>query len=576
MLRAFAIAVLFAACGGSSSNNPDGGVTDDGRLPDDEPCEPGARRCNGNDAQQCNEEGTMWVTLETCSTFCEEGVCAIDGLDVASDMELDGTVVVAGDVTVRSAATLSTPAGELTIIADNITVESGGAIAAAPTGAEPDGKGFDGGCTTCGVGGGTYAGSYGSDTDATVQPGAEGGKVFASQVPAAKGGGVIRLIAKSKLVMAGTISADGANGGTDTQQSCVVGGGGGSGGGILVVGDKLEVTGTLSAAGGLGGTGTGGCGSGTNGGEGRVKLLFGSAHDITGTITAGRRTEGLAPPIPLKSLSHPDPTKIYNDGFLSFDVEWKQPFPSVMGYYVRLDQSESGPPSPADGQFLAADKVSFSPNDIFDGENYVHVVSIDNQSQVGTVEAVLKVQINTRGPSIFSSSHPSQTTFSNNTNPFFSWSYPQGDANVSGAFYVLDNFGDTVPTMADTALPADQKQLLQSDIAPGIWVLHVVSVDGQGRLTKTAGHYQVRIGEDPGFGSIQGTVVDSNSQPIPNAVVTVNRGLFTATTSSNGTFSLPEVVAGTWELSAKFGALSASKSITVTAGMSTAGNLTLK
>jgi hypothetical protein len=567
--------LAIAACGESTNpgTDPDANVGDDSRLPDDEPCVPDSLRCNGNEAQRCNDEGTMWVTTETCATFCDEGVCAIDGLDVASDMSLDGVVLVAGEVVVRSGATLSSPAGDLTILADTITIEAGGAVAVAPTGDVIEGKGFDGSCSTCSVGGGFYAGRYGSDTDAEVQPGAAGGKQFASQTPIAHGGGVVRLIAKGKLVMAGTITANGANGGSDASV-CSRGGGGGSGGGVLIAADDLVFSGSISAIGGLGGVNS--CaGNGGNAGEGRVKVLHGARQDITGTVM-GRRTQGLMPPIPLRSLSHPDPTKIYNDGFLSFDVEWKKPFPSVMGYYVRLDQTRSRPPTPATGEFLAADKVSFSPNDIFDGDNFVHVVSVDGMSEVGTVEAVLRVQINTRGPSISSSSHPSQTTFSNNTNPFFAWSYPQGDAHITGAHYVLDNFGTTVPTTGDTALPAGQTQLLIPNVPPGVWVLHVVSVDGQGRLSKQAGHYQVRIGDDPGTGSIQGQVVDANSQPIPNATVTVNRGLFTTTTSGSGTFSLPAVTAGTWELSARFGALTATKQITVTAGMSTAGNLTVQ
>ena len=564
---------MLAACGGSNADTGDGGVNDDSRLPDNEPCAPGALRCNGNEAQQCNEEGTMWVTQETCSTFCEEGVCAIDGLDVTSDMSLDGPVVVAGDVFVRAGATLSSPTGNLTIFAQNITVEAGGSVAAAPTGAVLEGKGSDG-SSSFPPNGGFYVGRYGSDTDAEVQAGAEGGKQFGAQTPVAKGGGVIKLLAKGTFVMAGTITANGQNGGSDNNV-CTFGGGGGSGGGVLIVGDDLQFTGSISAAGGLGGVNT--CqGNGRNGGEGRVKTLFGSARTMTGTVV-GRRTEGMAPPIPMKSLTHPDPTKVYNDGFLSFDVEWKKAFPSTMGFYVRLDRNRTGaPPTPGDGQFVSIDKISFSPNDIFDGDNFVHVVSVDSQSNVGTVDNVLRVQINTQGPSMSSSSHPSETTFSNNTNPFFQWEYPQGDENVAAVHVKLDQFGDTVPTTADEMLPGTQKQLLKSNVPPGIHVLHVVAVDGQGRLTKQAGHYQVRIGTDPGQGSVQGNIVDSNNQPIVGATVTINRGIFETSTSTNGVFNLGGVTAGTWELSAKFGALSATKTITVINGMSTAGNLTLQ
>ncbi|MEO8704029.1 MAG: hypothetical protein ABI867_28520, partial [Kofleriaceae bacterium] len=459
----FALAIGFVAfgCGGkNSADDSDGGVTDDSRLPDDVPCVPDSLRCNGNEAQKCNEEGTGFETIETCSTFCAEGVCALDGLDVTTDQAMDGVVVVAGAVTIHSAATLSSPTGNLTIFADDLVVELGGAITVAPTGASPLGKGFDGACTNCTTGGGSYGTTgpqggtrYGSLTDSTVEPGAEGGRVFqTTTVATAKGGGVLRLIIKNKATIAGQLTANGGGGGADPTL-CRFGGGGGSGGGILVVADDLTVSGSISTAGGLGGVGVSGCGVGGIGGDGRVKLLFGAKNNITGTII-GAKTQGLAPPLPVKSQSHPDPDKIYNDGFLSFDVGWKKAFPSAMGYFVRIDQVANQPPTAADGTFLAQETVSFSPNDIFDGENFVHLVTLDSQSAVGTVETVVKVQINTQGPSMTSASHPSQTTFSNNTNPLFAWSFPQGDMNVTGTHYILDNFGLTVPTTADTALPA--------------------------------------------------------------------------------------------------------------------------
>ena len=294
----------------------------------------------------------------------------------------------------------------------------------------------------------------------------------------------------------------------------------------------------------------------------------------TATIT-GVVTEGLAPPLPLVSTSHPDPTLIYNDNFVSLDMTWAKPF-TVQGYYVLLDQSPSDPPTAANGAFQAAEKVSFSANDVSDGDNYVHIVSVDPQSSIGTIESTFHVAINTRGPTLASQSHPSQTTFSDNTNPFFTWTYPQGDTMVSGTYYTFDHFGLTVPTTTDMKLPASQKQLLQSNVDAGVWVLHVVSIDQQGRLTKAAGHYRVNIGTDPGSGAIIGTIVDGSSQPVAGASVTVNRGLFNTTTQSTGQFSLPGVTAGTWELSATMGALTATKTITVTMGMTTPGDLTLK
>lgn len=578
---AIAVALLLAACGTSNPAADDDDNPDDPTpLPNDGPCAPGAQRCNGDEAQVCNAEGTRWETVEVCTTFCQDGLCALDGLDVASDMQLEGSILVAGAVTVRSGATLSSTTGDLTITADSITVESGGSISMAPTGESPDGQGNDAFSSNSSPGGGGYGSVrvWGSDTDSDVQPGSPGGRMFGGTTAPERafGGGVVKLIAPT-IVIAGQLTAPGANGNSNTAQ-CVVGGGGGSGGGILLAGDSITVTGSISTAGGLGGPTNPNCGLpafGGTGGEGRVKILHGSFVEVAEDAVIGRLTKGLAPPIPLRSTSHPDPERIYNDGFLSFDVSWSKAFPTLQGYYVRIDQQPLDPPTAADAQFQAVDKVSFSPNDVFDGENFVHVVSVDAQSAIGTVETVFRLQVNTSGPSLSSMSHPSQTTFTSNTNPFFQWNYPQGDDNVAGAYYVLDQFGDTVPTAADAQVPANQKQLLKSDVPEGVWVLHVVSIDTAGRLSKQAGHYRVNIGTDPGVGAVIGRVVDSQAQGVAGATVSINRGLYTTTTDGNGNFTLTAVTAGAWELSVKMGAATANKTITVTKDQTTPGDMTL-
>ncbi len=575
-IAAFVVALALGACGGTNNNNGDDDI-DPTPLPDDGPCAPGALRCNGDSAQVCNAEGTHWDTVEECTTFCQDGICALDGLDVTSDMALEGNILVAGAVTVRSGATLSSTTGNLSITADSITVENGGSISMAPTGMSPDGQGSDAFSSSSQPTGGGYGGVWGSDTDSDVQAGSAGGKMLASTgIPAAFGGGVLRLLA-TQITIAGQLTANGANGGSNTTL-CVIGGGGGSGGGVLLAGDDLTITGSISAAGGIGGPSNPSCFStgGGAGSEGRVKLLHGSHIEvIEGAVVAGTLTQGLAPPIPLRSASHPDPFRIYNDGFLSFDVSWSKAFPSLMGYYVRLDTTEFNPPRAADSQFQEIDQVSFSPNDINNGVNFVHVASVDSLSAVGTVETVFRVQINTQGPSVSSESHPSQATFTANTNPFFRWTYPQGDENVAGAYYILDQFGDTVPSAADTQVPANQKQLQKSGVVEGIHVLHVVSVDTAGRLSKQAGHYRVNIGTDPGNGAVIGRVVNAQQQGIAGATVTINRGLFTTTTDASGNYTLPTVTAGSWELSVKSGALAATKNITVVKTQTTPGDMTL-
>jgi hypothetical protein len=195
---------------------------------------------------------------------------------------------------------------------------------------------------------------------------------------------------------------------------------------------------------------------------------------------------------------------------------------------------------------------------------------------IGTVQTSFRVFVNATPATITSSSHPTQTAWSGNGNAFFEWTYPVADASTKGAFYVFDNYGETIPTTQDTFVPVAQKQLLRSGIAPGIWVLHVIAQDQRGYLTKQAAHYRVNIGTDPGSGGILGRVSDATSANVAGATVTVNRGLFTQTTNTTGNYNFGAIPAGTWEVRVQKGqSPPVTKMVTVAAGVPTTQDLTL-
>jgi hypothetical protein len=552
-------------------------------------CTPAAKRCNGKNVEECSADGTTWAVSAMCSTSCdpESSACALASLDVTSSMNLDGDVAVSGPVVVHSGATLTSPAGDLTLRASSITVELGGSIVVSPTGATAAGRGHDGtyssyygvyggggggGYGAAGtMGGSSYAGgssagvAFGSNVDATISAGAMGGNGGSDS--GGHGGGVVRLIAPV-INLAGQVTASGENGHSGSS-----GGGGGSGGGILLAGDAITVSGSLTASGGSGGTGSASYGGA--GGFGRVKLLRGATFNVTGTVT-GTRTDGILPPITITSSTHPDEALIYNDDFPVIALSWNQPFPSRQGYYQRIDQVAVDVPTPANGQFVASELLSLMPSAVSAGANYFHIASVDAMSNPGTVEGTFKIQINSTPPQVTSSSHPSQTAWSTNQTAFFAWTFPVADANVKGVYYVLDHYGSTVPTFTDTFLPVGQKQLILN-LTDGVWAFHVVALDQRGYLTKKSGSYQVRIGADPGSGTVLGHVVDNTSASVANATVTVNRGLFgNQTSNASGNYNFPSVVAGTWEVTASApGLKSSTQMVTVTSTGSSTANFTL-
>ena len=108
-------------------------------------CTPGEKRCNGKNVETCNVTGSAYMLTESCTTFCEDARCAIPSLDVATNKMLDGDQLVSGDIIIRSGATLTSPAGDLTLRTRGaILVEMGASIVVNPTGKSSSGTGSGG------------------------------------------------------------------------------------------------------------------------------------------------------------------------------------------------------------------------------------------------------------------------------------------------------------------------------------------------------------------------------------------------------------------------------------------------
>lgn len=546
----------------------------------DPTCEAGAKRCHGETVETCNASGTGWDAGETCTTYCASGACALDGLNVNQNSNYDGAIIVAGDFTVGNGSTLTSTSGDLTIIADNITVDTGAAIAVAPTGMNLQGStcyingyyyysaNYGGGAT------GSYVrGVWGSDTDANADQGSPGqlagtyGCTGTMTAPQSLGGGRLRLIAKNKVTIAGQVLAPG---GAWTNSGAYYLSGG-SGGGIQIAGDTIVVSGSISTAGG-GGSSYG------MAGYGRVRLLYGHTLTTTGATIIGNVTQGRRPPLDLTSSTQPNPSLVYNDGFDTFSLAFERAFGDAQGYLHTVSQSEFAPPSSAAGIFSSAEAFDV-PSDAFkQGNNWVHIASLDANSTLGTVESRFEVQVNTLAPTLSSSTHPSSGVWYANANPYFQWTMPGNlaDGNFKRVHYVFDQYMDTLPTVADTSLVASQHQLLIPNVTQGIWALHVITEDQMGHLTKVAAHTMVRVGTDPGTGTVFGTVFDENNHPVNGATVRVNRGFFTSATNSSGSYTIPNVSAGTWEISVVYPDHHANaQQLTVTTGQQSSANFTL-
>jgi hypothetical protein len=352
---------------------------------------------------------------------------------------------------------------------------------------------------------------------------------------------MIDLIARDTLTVSGNLKANGCDGATGGGGNC----GGGSGGGIRLVAERLTVNGVLSAA-----------GSG-NGGLGRIKILYGSEKTIAATTT-GVLESSLMPPLDLRSSTHPNPARFYNDGYQTLTLSWTRPFSNLAAYYHKLG---AGLPSAQNqvpdstSTYLTGESLNVAPDKVAVGQNYFNVVALGPGAVFGTVESAFGVKINSTPPTITSSSHTSQSGWFSQTTAVFAWTNPKPDENFSAYHWVFDRYANTQPTKSDQALPVGDKALLKPSLpASTIWFLHLVAEDTMGYLTKSVAHYKVQVGPEPQKGGISGTIRESGSTPpllLDGVKVELNRGLQSVNSGVGGQyFFSSNVFAGSYELRA--------------------------
>jgi hypothetical protein len=580
-------------------------------------CTSGTVRCNGANVERCNSSGTAWLYNQTCSLACQGGLCTdvcttgakrcngnapetctggtwsaapactnacFGGNCLDADLIVDGVErILEGDqrftnsVIVRNGGSIKVgPTGQLRLKAKSVLIDAASNINANGVG---DGSApftptqvytysyssYPTSYAYCRNAGGSYVSGYmyvtcigtqlPSNCDAGRVNPCAGNSVppnFSlddlSQVEGYKsgtafGGGLVRLEAET-LDLNGQITAN----------ALTSPAGGGS---ILLAADTVKMSGALQA------TGPGAL-------NGFIKVVHGATKNVTGSTT-GALITSVMPPLDLVSGSHPDSTKWYNDGLGDLYLAWSKPFPTINGYYWKLSTSPSTLPSQAanQGTFLQAESYVVKAKDLVEGENYFHMVSVDSSANVGTVKATLMTNINATPPTVASQSHPSEGTWYQNPAVYLTWTNPQADSNFTGFYYVFDKYADTVPAVSPANFITN-RQVLLSNTPDGIWVFHIVNRDSRGAVTKAAEHFKVYVGVAPETENISGSVFDASnaSAPLAGVTIKINRGLFSQSTTSTGTYTFNgSLYVGQWEVTAsKTGYISQTKQVTLVKG----------
>lgn len=246
------------------------------------------------------------------------------------------------------------------------------------------------------------------------------------------GGGAIVIASSSKIVVTGSITANGGNGNAVQQFQCVnAEAGGGSGGAIRLVAPEISGTGTLQAVAGLGG---GPCSGST---PGRVRLEA-FTHGYAGTSNPVFSTA--VSPGPVTDASHPALANLPTLTISSIGGEASSATPAAS--YTTADVSlPSGTTNP------------------------VPVVLAATNTPVGTVFTV-KLIPQFANPTEFTAA--STGTFSNST-AAIDVTFPQGEVSLINAYASF-----TLPTQIASALPLIEGEPVESVL--------LASDEGEGAL----------------------------------------------------------------------------------------------
>jgi cysteine-rich repeat protein len=492
----------------------------------------------------------------SCEPITPEPSIIIDGTTTAT---LDGRHIIDGDLIIQNGSILTVPSGQLFVKANHVVLDSTSSIVVKPTGRDSRGQGDIARtfsvyyCANCYCSasvtlGGAGFGSCGLPSSASGVP-----TGMCSTCPSAP------VTCPTEHNQTGAIYgiAD------DEIATGAAGGDGQPGGGyVAILADVIQASGPISAL-PQSSLGSGGMiylraknelvttselrtttlnttsGSSSNcpeqpsptppsspipgfGGRGVIKLLYGghsqpirSPH-CSGPVNTwcfGVPYESTMPPNDITSPSHPDPNRAYNDGCSMVSFVWSKPFSDAVGYYIAINGTYRFVPTSANGLFQTTEGTQAQVSDLSSGTNYLHVVTVGPNGDIGTMESRYSVRINSETPAISSMTHPDPDAWYTTRIAQLAWTMPTSlpISDTTRLYWSVDHDYDTVPTYNDNVIVVNQANPTAAlsielpSLADGIWFFHLVTEDTMGCLTKAAGRFRLQIGTAPENGALPGT-----------------------------------------------------------------------
>ncbi|HVZ81752.1 MAG TPA: hypothetical protein VHE12_13270 [bacterium] len=199
-----------------------------------------------------------------------------------------------------------------------------------------------------------------------------------------------------------------------------------------------------------------------------------------------------APPVELKSPTHPDPERwVANPTPV---VAWETPkdLSGVKGFFLKADHDPTTVPGPGNGDFLDGTRSSLGP--LEDGLWYVHVTAQDEAGNLGSQAAHFPLRIDTKAlaPTLSSTTHPQPDQWYSNKRVEVEIHPPHDLSGIEGYHYVLDHEPGTLPDTEGSQWTS-QARIVIEEVADGQWFLHVRTKDRAGNLSPNAAHLKLSI-----------------------------------------------------------------------------------
>jgi hypothetical protein len=222
------------------------------------------------------------------------------------------------------------------------------------------------------------------------------------------------------------------------------------------------------------------------------------------------------PPV-VASITHPDFNQWYNNNSPSFSWTTPPDPAGIEGFYYVFNQIKDTYPDTVTASWTKGTMASFV--DVPDGMWFLHVTAKDNAGNISEDAAHFQVNVAMTPPPpvVFSSTHTDEDKWYRENTVKLQWKQREYVNEIIGFYYAIDNSEFTVPNAKNNKTMDTNTAF--TNLNDGTYYFHIVAVDKEGMLGKTATHYRIKIKSKV---KVKGMITQANGiMPLANTTVEI-------------------------------------------------------